>query len=72
MAEERLILEERVIPELRKFCREQSFDVHIVDVNIDDEQLNYNDWKDEIEIAHQESTGVGFIVSIYDKNTLNK
>jgi hypothetical protein len=63
MAEERLILDERVFPELRKFCREQNFDVHIIDVNIEDEQFNYDDWKDEIKIAHQESTGVGFIVS---------
>lgn len=63
MGEERLILEERIFPELRKFCREHSFDVHIIDVNIDDEQLNYNDWKDEIEMAHEESTGVGVIVS---------
>lgn len=63
MTEERLILDERIFPELKKFCREQNYDVHIIDVNIDDEQFHYQDWKDEIRIAHQESTGVGFIVS---------
>lgn len=66
MAEERLILDERVFPELKKFCREQNFDVHIVDVNIGDEQFNYDDWKDEIKMAHHESTGVGFIVSLWN------
>ena len=64
MAEERLILDERIFLELRKFCREQNFDVHIIDINIDDEQFCYNDWKEEIRIAHQETTGLGFIVSL--------
>ena len=63
MTEERLILDERILPELKKFCRERNFDVQIIDLNIDDEQFNYEDWKSEIKVAHQESTGVGFIVS---------
>ena len=63
MAEERLILDERILPELKKFCKERNFDVRFIDLNIDDGQFNYEDWKNEIKIAHQESTGVGFIVS---------
>ena len=63
MVEESLILEERIIPDLKKFCREQNFDVHIVAVDMDDEQFTYKDWKEEIRMAHQESTGVGFLVS---------
>lgn len=62
MTEERLILDGTIYPELRKFCRKHSYDLHIIDLNIDDEQFKYKDWMDEIKIAHSESTGVGFLV----------
>lgn len=62
MSEEKFILEERIFPDLKRFCREYNDDVHIVNIDIEDEQFSYMDWREEIETAHKESSGIGFIV----------
>lgn len=64
MEDERLILERTLYPELSKFCRHHSYDLRIIDLDINDEKFKYKDWMEEIRTSHDESTGVGFMVFV--------